>query len=213
MNAGQTTSASQTTKTIHLPPDWAFEFHGHQCPFMPLGYRMGKLAMARLGVEHEPDHGFYVFAELGEAHPQTCLMDGIQVATGATYGKLTIAKTFYGKLAATFYHPRKGAVRYSIRPEFVDSLGKFEFFVYRKKGVEPSQIPVPVRQEVIQWTYGLTDDAIFKSEDKPDFTYTPIKGSFNKTKCSKCGEYVFERYVRSKDGQPVCIPCSGYEAK
>ena len=21
----------------YSPPDWAFEFHGHRCPFMPLG--------------------------------------------------------------------------------------------------------------------------------------------------------------------------------
>jgi hypothetical protein len=32
-------------------------------------------------------------------------------------------------------------------------------------------------------------------------------------KCILCHEYVFERYVRIKDGQPVCIPCSGYEGK
>jgi len=180
---------------------------------MPLGYRMSKLAMISLDVEHEADHGFYVFPELGEAHPQTCLMDGIQVATGATYGKVTIAKTFYGKLAATFFHPKKGAVRYAIRNEFVDALGKFEFFVFRKNGIEPSEIPPPVRQEILDWTYAQPDDAIFKVEDEPDFRFMPLKGSFNKTKCSECGEYVFERYVRMKDGNPVCIPCSGYEAK
>ena len=46
--------------TPHIPPDWAFEFHGHECPFMPIGYRMGKLAMEYLGLqEREADHGFY----------------------------------------------------------------------------------------------------------------------------------------------------------
>jgi formylmethanofuran dehydrogenase subunit E len=59
--------------------------------------------------------------------------------------------------------------------------------------------------------YDQPDEVLFKVEAKPDFTYTPVKGSFNKTKCSVCGEYVFDRYVRTKDGQPVCIPCSGYE--
>lgn len=44
--------------TPYIPPEWAFEFHGHQCPFMPIGYRMSRLAMAQLGVEREPDHGF-----------------------------------------------------------------------------------------------------------------------------------------------------------
>ena len=101
-------------KTQLVPPEWAWEFHGHQCPFMPIGYRMGKLAMQQLGVEHEADHGFFIFPELGEGHPQTCMMDGMQVATGATYGKLLMAKTFYGKLAATFYHAKKGAVRFSL---------------------------------------------------------------------------------------------------
>ena len=47
--------------TQHIPPEWAFEFHAHECPFMPLGYRMGKLALAYLGIEKEPDHGFFIF--------------------------------------------------------------------------------------------------------------------------------------------------------
>lgn len=196
--------------TKYTPPDWAFEFHGHLCPFMPLGYRMGKLAMKYLKVEHEKDHGFFVFPEIGEGHPQTCMVDGIQAATGATYGKVLIAKTFYGKLAATFFHPKQGAVRYSLTPEFIDAMGKFEFFTYRKKGVEPSKIPKEVSDEVTKWTYDQADDFMFKIEPRPDFKFTPPKGSFNKEKCSICGEYVFERYLRRKDGAPVCIPCSGY---
>jgi len=197
-------------KTQFIPPEWAFEFHGHRCPFMPIGYRMGKLAMEHLKVEYEKDHGFFVFPEIGEGHPQTCMVDGMQIATGATYGKVLIEKTFYGKLAAIFYHPKKGAVRYSVKPEFIDAMGKFEFFVYRKKGVEPSQIPQKVVEEVINWAYEQTDDFMFKVEPKPDFKFSPIKGSFNKDKCSICGEYVFERYLRIKDGKPVCIPCSSY---
>jgi formylmethanofuran dehydrogenase subunit E len=194
-----------------IPPDWAFEFHGHRCPFMPIGHRMGKLAMAYLGVEREPDHGFFVFPELGEGHPQTCMMDGLQIATGATYGKVLMAKTSYGKVAAIFYHPQKGAVRYALKADFIDALSKFEFFAYRKRGIEPSGIPAPVIDELIRWVYEQTDEDMFKVEPRPDFTYTPVKGSFNKTKCSVCGEYVFDRYVRMKDGQPVCIPCAGYE--
>jgi hypothetical protein len=34
---------------INIPPEWAFEFHGHRCPFMPIGYRMGKVALEYLG--------------------------------------------------------------------------------------------------------------------------------------------------------------------
>jgi len=192
------------------PPGWAFEFHGHRCPFMPIGYRMGILALEHLGVSREKDHGLFVFPELGEGHPQTCLMDGVQIATGATYGKVLMAKTFYGKLAVTFFHPGNEAVRYALKPEFVDAMGKLEFFTYRKRGVEPSEIPATVTSEVIDWTTAQPDDAVFKIEQKPEFRFTPAKGSFSKTLCTGCGEYVFERYLRMKDGKPVCIPCSGY---
>ncbi|MEW6526230.1 MAG: TraR/DksA C4-type zinc finger protein [Spirochaetota bacterium] len=40
-----------------------------------------------------------------------------------------------------------------------------------------------------------------------------MKGSFARDKCEICGEYVFERYIRIKNGKKVCIPCSGYDDK
>jgi len=196
--------------TRFVPPEWAFTFHGHRCPFMPIGYRMGLLALERLDIPRETDHTLHVFCELGEGHPQTCLMDGIQVATGATFGKTLIEKTYWGKLAATFWYPEKTAVRYALRPEFIDGLGGFEFFAYRKRGIEPSGIPAAVTQEVIDWTLAQPDEAVYAIAERWDFTYQPPTGSFNKSICSVCGEYVFERYVRFKEGKPVCIPCSGY---
>jgi formylmethanofuran dehydrogenase subunit E len=197
---------------MNTVPEWAYEFHGHRCPFMPLGYRMGKLAMQELDVEKEKDHGFFVIPELGVGHPQTCLMDGIQIATGATYGKSLMEKTFWGKLAAVFYHPEKGAVRLSLKADFLDEFGKLEFFAYRMKGIEPSQIPADVAAKSIAWTDAQPDRTVFKVERPADYQFKRVKGSFNKAKCVKCGEYVFERYVRLVNGQPHCIPCSGYLA-
>jgi formylmethanofuran dehydrogenase subunit E len=192
---------SAEPKELYLPPAWAFEFHGHRCPFMPLGYRMGVLALERLGVGREPDHTLHVIAELGEGHPQTCMMDGIQVATGATFGKTLLEKTYWGKLAATFWYPGKTALRFALRPSFLDAFGGQEFFAYRKRGIEPSGIPAAVTDAAIAWTLEQPDEAV----------YQPPNGSFHRVACSVCGEYVFERYVRIRDGQPVCIPCSGYK--
>jgi formylmethanofuran dehydrogenase subunit E len=193
-------------------PEWAFEFHGHRCPFMPLGYRMGRLAMKELGVEREKDHGFFVIPELGVGHPQTCLMDGIQAATGATYGKSLMEKTFWGKLAAVFYKPGKGAVRLSLKSDFLDDFGTVEFFAYRKRGIEPSQIPADVAEKSLAWVDAQANEKVFKIERLPDYEFTPVKGSFNKMKCVKCGEYVFERYIRMVNNEPRCIPCSGYKS-
>lgn len=37
-------------------PDWTWKFHGHRCPFMPIGYRMGAIAMRERGIEKKDVH-------------------------------------------------------------------------------------------------------------------------------------------------------------
>ena len=193
-------------------PDWAYDFHGHKCPFMPIGYRIGTLALQKLSVERCKDHEMHVFSEMGVGHPQGCMQDGIMSATGATFGKGMIDKLFYGKIAATFWYPgKKGAIRFSLRNEFQDKLAPHEFFKYRKQGVEPSQIPNEVCDDIINMVLTATEDELFAVTELPDFEYKPVKGSFAKAKCDVCGEYVFERYLRVKEGKHVCIPCSEHQ--
>jgi formylmethanofuran dehydrogenase subunit E len=114
-----------------------------------------------------------------------------------------------GKLAATFWYPGKTAVRFAPKAEFLDRLGTQEFFPYRNRGVEPSAIPAEVAQAAMDWTLTLRDDEIFAVTRRPDFSYTPRKGSFNKSLCTASGEYVLERYARLRDAKPYCIPCAG----
>jgi formylmethanofuran dehydrogenase subunit E len=189
-------------------PEWVWEFHGHRCPFMPIGYRMGKIAMEKLGVEKVKDHGAFALSEMGVGHPQTCMMDGIQAVTGCTYGKLMMERLNFGKVAMILYAPGKGAVRVAALPEFQDELGKKEFFAYRKKGIEPSQIPPSVVEETVKVVLETAEEKMFKVEKLEGFTFSRPKSSFNKGKCSSCGEYVFERYLRVLDGKQTCIPCS-----
>ncbi|HDO27686.1 MAG TPA: formylmethanofuran dehydrogenase [Bacteroidetes bacterium] len=191
-------------------PEWAFEFHGHKCPFMPIGYRMGTLAMKKLGVSKSLNHEMHVFSEMGIGHPQGCMQDGIMAATAATFGKGLIEKLYYGKVAAIFWYPEKGGVRIFLKNEFADSLAPHEFFKLRKKGIDPSDIPDDVRQDIIDMVLSASDEDLFEVTPLPDFQYTPVKGAFNKAKCEVCGEYVFERYLRVKDGKKICIPCSEY---
>ena len=191
-------------------PEWAYEFHGHQCPFMPIGYRMGTIALERLGVKKSQNHEMHVLSEMGVGHPQGCMQDGIMSSTSATFGKGLIEKLNYGKVAATFWYPNKGGVRIFLNNEFQEKLAPHDFFKYRKKGVEPSEIPAKVRQDIIDIVLTASIDELFTIEILPNFTYTPVKGSFAKEKCEVCGEYTFERYLRMKDGKKVCIPCSEY---
>lgn len=190
-------------------PDWLFEFHGHRCPYSVMGYRMGAIALRELGREKCHDHDLFVFSEMGVGHPQGCMQDGIQASTSATFGKGQMHKLFLGKVAATFYDPEKGAVRVFFRNEFVDKLATHEFFKFRKQGIELSKVPAEVAQGIIDIVLNASDEEIFKVERVPDFSFKPVPGSFNKAKCEICGEYVFERYLRIKDGKSVCLKCSG----
>jgi formylmethanofuran dehydrogenase subunit E len=192
-------------------PKWVYVFHGHECPFMPIGYRMGALALEKLNIERSKNHEMHVFSEMGTAHPQGCMEDGIMAATGATFGKGLIEKLYYGKVAAIFWYPGKEAVRIALKNEFLDMLAPHEFFQYRKKGIEPSEIPENIRRDIINKVLQASNDDLFNVKKLPGFKYEAPKSSFNKGKCEICGEYVFERYLRVKDGQKVCIACSGHE--
>ncbi len=156
-------------------PDWVWEFHGHVCPFMPIGYRMGVIAMRDLQTEHIGDHGGVGFSEMGVGHPQTCMMDGFMAVTGCTYGKLMMERLNYGKVACILFVPGKGAVRVYLKSGFQDELGKQEFFVYRKKGVEPSQVPADVVGKVVDMVMTAPDAEMFKVERLPGFMFSRPK--------------------------------------
>ena len=63
-------------------------FHGHVGPFVALGGRIGEHAV----VEHKiPRYfGLTVDVECKSGPPYTCIIDGLQMSTGATMGKANI---------------------------------------------------------------------------------------------------------------------------
>jgi formylmethanofuran dehydrogenase subunit E len=142
-------------------PQGVWDFHGHICPFMPIGYRMGQVAMRELGVSHIGDHGAFGLSEMGVGHPQTCMIDGFMSVTGCTYGKLMMERLNYGKVACLLGVPGKGAVRVYMKSEFQDALGKQEFFVYRKKGIEPSQVPADIVKKVVDMVLTAPESEMF----------------------------------------------------
>ena len=177
-----------TTASNAFVPDWTWEFHGHPCPFMPMGYRMGLVAMRELGVEREKDHRTFALTEMGEGHPNTCMNVGIQASTGCTYGKLLMERLNYGKFAFVLYKPGKGAVRVSVKPEFVDVVSKSEFAKLRKDGVEPSEIQPEVADAVVQVVLRASDSEMFNAERVPDFKFETPAAKFDRARCSKCGD-------------------------
>lgn len=67
--------------------DWegARRFHGHLGPWLALGMKMGSMLLRELGAR--PYFGLRIRVECPLAPPVSCLLDGLQWSTGATYGK------------------------------------------------------------------------------------------------------------------------------
>jgi len=63
----------------------AKEFHGHICPFLAIGVRMSVLAMEKLGIGKD-EMASVREDVLAIVECNNCLTDGVQVATGCTFG-------------------------------------------------------------------------------------------------------------------------------
>lgn len=97
----------------------AAEFHGHLGPFLAIGVRMGLLAKRTL-----KSNGFgdlSVTVNTGNKPPLSCVVDGIQVATGCTLGKGNITVTNLSELSAVF-HAKHKAIRVKMKTEVFQSL-------------------------------------------------------------------------------------------
>lgn len=196
------------TKMVEIP-DWAFEFHGHKCPAMPMGYRAGLAAMAKLGVEKASNKELFMYCENGPAHATACFLDGAMAATGCTYGKGNVLKLNYAKNAIVLVDLKTDrAVRVSIRPEFFEKALSSEFVQLRKQKVEPKDIKPEFVLPMVENMKKMDENVIFSISEIFEKKVELPKGTFEWHKCSKCGEIVFDNQSKIIDGERVCIPCS-----
>lgn len=71
--------------------DQLIQFHGHLGPYLVLGYRMGMIGLRE--TKTKKYFGLRVEVKCPAKPPERCLVDGLQFATGATYGKANICVT------------------------------------------------------------------------------------------------------------------------
>ena len=188
-------------------------FHGHTCPAMPMGLRAGLAAMEKLGVSRAPDGQLQAILELDEAHCATCFADGVQVATGCTYGKGNIERLGYGKWGLTLVDKKTGrAVRVVPRADAMQRSKQSEFMEMRKAGTPASQVPAAIADPLVDMVAAAPDDALLQIGDVFTYDWKEREHTFESVVCAQCGEMVVERNARVRGGQVVCVPCSGYGA-
>ncbi|HKJ80984.1 MAG TPA: FmdE family protein [Ignavibacteriaceae bacterium] len=198
------------------PQEWlefGQKFHGHKCPAMPMGLRVGAAAMNKLGVERAKDGQIVAFVDLGEDHCATCFADGLQVIMGTTFGKGNIKKTHKGKWAVTLVNKTTGkAVRVTPKAEAMLANKQSSFFKdYREKGIPASTVPAEVIVPLVNNVMNAPEEKLISISDIFDFELAPHHDNFNGFVCEECGEMTVESYGRLKNGKHVCIDCAAKE--
>jgi formylmethanofuran dehydrogenase subunit E len=183
--------------------------HGHKCPAMPMGLRVGAAAMNKLDVERAKDGQLLALVELGEDHCATCFADGVQMITGCTFGKGNIKKLQYGKWGVTLVDVATArAVRVTPKAEAMLANKQTEFFKeYREKGVPASKVPPEVVEPLVQRVMSAPQDKLLSVGEVFKYEITHRPHSFSSLVCDECGEMVVEGYARIVGDRKVCIPC------
>ncbi|MCX6559290.1 MAG: FmdE family protein [Candidatus Aminicenantes bacterium] len=183
--------------------------HGHKCPAMPMGLRVGAAAMNALEVERAQDGQLLALIELGEDHCATCFADGVQTITGCTFGKGNIKKLHFGKWGVTLVETSTGrAVRVTPKAEAMLANKQTDFFKeYREKGIPASKVPPEVVEPLVQRVLAASDAALLSVGPVFKYIIPHRPHSFSSLVCDGCGEMVVEGYARIIGGKQVCIPC------
>ncbi|MFA5974187.1 MAG: FmdE family protein [Lentimicrobiaceae bacterium] len=195
------------------PKDWlelGQKFHGHKCPAMPMGLRVGAAAMNALNVERAKDGQLMAFVDLGDDHCATCYGDGLQVIMGTTFGKGNLKKTHKGKWAVTVVDRATGrAVRVTPKAEAMLNNKKTAFFTdYRMLGKPASIVPAEIVDPLVNNVMNAPNEMLLNISPVFDYKLEPKKDSFDGFVCEECGEMTVMEYGRIKGDKKVCIDCA-----
>ncbi len=184
-------------------------FHGHKCPAMPQGLRAGHLAMDLLAVSRSRGgRDLQAVVEIGDHHFSGCFADGVQFATGCTYGKGNITQRALGKFAVTLIHPpTERAIRVTLKYERMQACLQLPFFEQRKQGIPPDALDPSVVNPLIEDVVNHPWEDLFDVQRFAQYPVETPRESFDAVQCSSCKEMVVLPYARHLDGQFYCLVC------
>jgi formylmethanofuran dehydrogenase subunit E len=97
----------------------AIKFHGHLGPYLVLGILAGEFAIKKLRCKRY--FGLKVKVYGANKKPKSCLIDGLQLSTGATYGKGNIKKIEGNKIRILFLVNNK-KIKISLKENLIKKL-------------------------------------------------------------------------------------------
>ncbi|NLE93518.1 MAG: hypothetical protein GX599_05925 [Chloroflexi bacterium] len=141
----------------------ALEFHGHRCWASVAGVRVGLAALEKLGVKRSGGTQLYGIVEIGEDHGGMCFGDGVQYATGCTFGKGNIRKNPLGKLGFTLIEKDTNhAVRVVFTSKLQKQIAASNFMQQRAAGISPDEIPMEDQMELVELVWNAPEEEVLK---------------------------------------------------
>lgn len=191
--------------------DQLFAFHGHRCWASTAGVRVAQAALDALGVATSGGKSLHAVVDIGDHHGAMCFADGVQVATGCTFGKGTITKSGKGKLALTLIDAASDRqVRVAYRPSLQPQIRDSAFMTKRAAGVPASEIPESEQWELVHLVWDAPREAVLTVGPVEASGWRPVDEVIRFAVCAGCGELVAEPYLRVAHGEQRCIDCAGY---
>ena len=183
-------------------------FHGNVCVPLAVGLKMSYVAMQELGTPRSADRELSAVVEVGDHHWASCLLDGVQWATGCTLGKENLRIEPLGKFAMTLIEAASHrAVRVSWRPEFIEQALEWPLVVAKRSGrsdyrPQPDEVPSLIRDV-------LGGDAKEQMTVRhiDGYPLAKVKTAFDGVRCAGCGEFVMSPFAREIGGQMHCLTC------
>ncbi|WP_161490745.1 FmdE family protein [Methanonatronarchaeum thermophilum] len=191
----------------------AGKLHGHICPMVVLGVKVGVDGLKQLEIDHQGMEDIIVLIETN-----SCFSDGIQLSTGCTFGNNALIYRDYGKTAATIIKRNEIAIRYNykaynyIEEEYPETHKLFEKVVKKREGTEKQQKQLQEKwRKIALEQLNKPIEELFKIEKTENTSHLnlPKKAPIFEDKyCNKCEEKIMAPKTTQKNGKTQCIPCS-----
>jgi len=190
----------------------AGELHGHHCNYLAYGVMAGVYGIRRLGVANTGMEEVVAIVETNN-----CFADGVQIATGCSFGNNSLIFRDYGKTAVTIGRRNGRGIRLVLDPDFEESRAErypeahalFDRLVARREQGTTGELARMLElfaamsceelETPPETAFRITEESF----ELPDFA--PI---FESVRCACCGEKVMRSRAVDLPGGSRCIPCA-----
>lgn len=188
----------------------AGQLHGHYCAGLALGVIAGAEIVRRLRARHIGMEDILAIVETNN-----CFSDGIQFATGCSFGNNALIYLDLGKTAASLVDRSGNGIRALVKPRSWEGDREledlFDKVVVRREGTPEDEMRFAELAERSSFQL-LSRDPEDLMEFKPVQLKVPEYAKiFDTETCAVCGEPVMASRTVRKGGNVLCYACAGQE--